>query len=71
MPRQLIFTIIVLAFSSFIANPAFADNIGVGKNSVNTVTTSQATVVTTDDNIGVGLESWYGLLAAWFESNDS
>lgn len=67
MARQLIISIFVFGFFGFAANSAFADNIGVGEPSSDTTTTSSAT---TDDNIGVGEESWYDLFIQSFESTE-
>lgn len=44
---------------------ANADDIGVGKPGSDNMASSQ---ITTQDDIGVGSESWYELMISWFES---
>lgn len=69
MARQLIVFIVSGFFFAFAANPATADNIGVGKPSANT--SSSTTEMTTDDNIGVGEESWYEAFLQLLEGTSS
>lgn len=70
MARQFIISIIVFGFFGFAASPAFADNIGVGKPSSNT-TTNMTSSTTTEDNIGVGEESWFDLFLQYLESTET
>lgn len=69
MARQLIISIIVLGFFGFAASQAAADDIGVGTPTGNTATTTSG--ATTDDDIGVGEESWYDLFLQLLEGTDT
>lgn len=65
MARKFFLSSIATAFV-FASQMVLADNIGVGKPGTNTTNSSMTTDVTTDDNIGVGGESWYELMIGWF-----